>query len=80
MKRRTFLCEIVALLLIAITTGVGQWVIAARMMTLRHIMSVPIDEIAKDDPLHIAFDILHSTSVAMLGLGIIAAIVALLLI
>lgn len=79
-KRRTLYCEIVALLLVAVTTGVGQWVIAARMLALRHGMSVPIDEVAKDNPLHVAFDTLHSASVTTLGIGIIAAIAALLLI
>ena len=79
-KRRTFLYEIVALLLVAITTGVGQWIIAARMLALRHSMSVPIDEVAKDNPLRVAFDTLHGASVTTLGIGIIAAIAALLLI
>jgi hypothetical protein len=79
-KRKVFLSEIISLGLVAITTGVGQWIIAARMLALRHSMSVPIDEVAKDNPLHVAFDSLHSASVATLGIGIIAAAVALLLI
>jgi hypothetical protein len=79
-KRRTFLAETISLAVVAITTGVGEWIIAARMIALRTAMGQPIDEVAVDNPLRVSFDNLHGYSVAALGVAIIAAAVALLLI
>jgi Domain of unknown function (DUF4149) len=78
--RRAFYAEIISLALLAITTGVGQWVIAAKMLALRAGMGRPIDEVAQNDPLRVAFNSLHGYSVAALGIGIIVAAIALLLI
>ncbi|HEY0386016.1 MAG TPA: DUF4149 domain-containing protein [Pyrinomonadaceae bacterium] len=79
-RRRAFMLEILALAILAVTTALGQWYVAARMLALRGAMGRPIDEVGADDPLRIAFNSLHSLSVMALGLGIIAAAVALLLI
>jgi hypothetical protein len=79
-KRRAFLAEIISLVLVAIATGVGQWIIAARMLDLRAAMGRPIDDVAADDPLRVSFNSLHGYSVTALGMGIIAAAVVLLLI
>ncbi|HEX8846315.1 MAG TPA: DUF4149 domain-containing protein [Pyrinomonadaceae bacterium] len=78
--RRAFFAETISLALLAIATGVGQWVIAARMLALRAEMRVPIDDVAADNPLKVSFNSLHGYSVAALSVGIIAAAVALLLI
>ena len=79
-SRRAFLAETISLAVVAIATGVGQWVIAARMLQLRAAMGRPIDDVAVDDPLRLTFGTLHGYSVAALGVAIIAAAVALLLI
>jgi hypothetical protein len=79
-KRRAFLTETVSLVVLAIATGVGQWMIAARMLSLRAAMGRPIDDVAADNPLRISFNSLHEFSVAALGVAIIAAAVALLVI
>ena len=79
-SRRAFYAEIISLLLLAIMTGTGQWIIAAKMLQLRAALGRPIDDVAQNDPLRIAFNSLHGYSVAALGIGIIAAAVALLLI
>jgi hypothetical protein len=79
-RRRAFVTEIIALTIVAIATGVGQWGIAARMLTLRAAMGRPIDEVPAGDALRAAFDGLHGLSVMALGTGIVAALVALLLI
>jgi hypothetical protein len=79
-KRRAFMVETISLIVVAIATGVGQWVIAARMVGLRAAMGRPIDEVAVDDPLRASFNSLHGYSVAALSVAIIAAAVALLLI
>lgn len=79
-KRRAFYAEIMSLMLLAITTAVGQWVIAAKMLALRASLGQPIDQVAQNDPLRVAFNNLHGYSVTALAVGIISAVVALLLI
>jgi hypothetical protein len=77
--RATFLAEAICLALIVLATGVGHWIIAARMRALRVAMVLPIDQIAADDARRIAFNSLHGYSVNALGLAMIAALVALVL-
>lgn len=77
--RAAFLAEGICLALIALATGIGHWVIAARMRALRAAMVLPIDQIATDDARRIAFNSLHGYSVNALGLAMIAALVALVL-
>ena len=77
--RTSFIAEAICLLLIAVATGVGHWVIAARMRALRVAMVLPIDQIAADDSRRVAFNSLHGYSVNALGLAMIAALVALVL-
>jgi hypothetical protein len=79
-RRRAFFAEIISLVLVAITTGVGQGIIAARMLGLRAAMGRPIDDVTADDPLRVSFNSLHGYSVMALGVAIIAAAVVLLLI
>ncbi|HVG39512.1 MAG TPA: DUF4149 domain-containing protein [Pyrinomonadaceae bacterium] len=80
LSRRAFRAELLALALVAITTLIGRWVIAARLEAMRIMMGRPIDELAATDPLRVAFGKLHGYSVLVLLVGIIAAAVALLLI
>lgn len=66
----------ISLAIMAIMTGIGQWVIAARMSALRAAMQLPIDQIARDDSRRVAFDNLHGYSVAAMAVAMIAALVA----
>lgn len=77
--RVSFVAEGICLVLIALATGVGHWIIAARMRALRAAMVLPIDQIAADDSRRIAFNSLHGYSVNALGLAMIAALIALVL-
>ena len=77
---RAFPVEIISLAVMAVATGVGQWVIAARMLALRQQMGRPIDETAASDPLRVAFNSLHVYSVAALTIAMLAAFVAVVLI
>jgi hypothetical protein len=79
-KRRSLVLESISLIIVAVATGVGQWVIAARMLSLRAAMGRPIDDVAIDNPLRASFNTLHGYSVTALGVAIIGAAVALLLI
>lgn len=79
-KQISFVLEIISLFLLTITSAVGQWVIAAQMRALRSQMGRPIDELAQTDPLRVAFNSLHEYSVIVLTVGMIAAVVAFLLI
>jgi uncharacterized protein DUF4149 len=74
--RRSLIFQIILLLIIAVTTGAGEWVIAARMRALRAAMGLAIDQVPVDDPNRIAFAALHGYSVAALGTAIIAALIA----
>jgi hypothetical protein len=75
----SFILECVSLGLIALTTAVGHWFIAARMRALRAAMELPIDQIAANDPRRIEFNVLHGYSVNALGVAMIAALVAMFL-
>ena len=68
--------EMISLAIMAIMTGVGQWVIAARMVALRAAMQGQIDQIALNDPRRIAFDGLHGYSVTVMGVAMVAGLVA----
>jgi len=68
--------EMISLAIMAIMTGVGQWVIAARMVALRAAMQGQIDLVAINDPRRIAFDSLHGYSVAAMGIAIIGGLIA----
>jgi len=76
--RRSFTFQIIFLLMVAITTGVGEWVIAARMRGLRAAMGLAIDHVPVDDPNRLVFAALHGYSVAALGTAIMAAALAIL--
>jgi len=78
-SRGRLTAQIVLLATMAITTALGEWVIAARMRALRAAMVVPIDQVAASDPKRVAFATLHGYSVAALGVAIIAALLTCLL-
>jgi Domain of unknown function (DUF4149) len=77
--RPSFIVECICLAVIAFATGVGHWLIAARMRALRAAMVLPIDQIAADDSRRVAFNNLHGYSVNALGLAMIAALVVMFL-
>ncbi len=68
--------QIILLAVMAITTAIGEWVIAARLRALRAAMIVPIDQVPSSDLRRVAFATLHGYSVAALGVAIIAALLA----
>jgi hypothetical protein len=71
--------EMIALLTITLMTGIGHWIIAARLAALRLAMRTPIDELATTDSLRVSFNNLHQYSVIVLSVAMIAAIAALLI-
>ena len=78
--KRSFSLELASLIVMAFSTGVGQWVIAAKMRALRVAMVLPIDQVSIDDPRRVAFNRLHGYSVTALSIAMIAALVAFLVI
>jgi hypothetical protein len=78
--KRARMSEVAALALVAVATGVGHWVVAARMAALRSALGRPIDEVAASDPLRLAFNSLHGYSVAAMTTAMLAAVVAFILI
>ena len=78
-SRSRRLAEMISLAIMAIMTGAGQWVIAARMVALRAAMQGNIDQVALNDPRRVAFDSLHGYSVTVMGVALLAALLAFLL-
>ena len=79
LSRMIWIIEFVCLAVIALTTAVGHWWIAARMRALRVAMELPIDQISAADPRRIEFNALHGYSVKALGIAMIAGLVTLVL-
>jgi len=69
--------QILTVAVLITTTGLGQWVIAARMRALRGAMGT-IDLVPLSDPRHLAFTQLHVYSVTVMGVAMIAAIIGIL--
>ncbi len=72
--------EMISLAIMTIMTGVGHWVITARMVALRAAMQGQIDQIALNDPRRVAFDSLHGYSVTAMGVAMVAGLVAFMII
>lgn len=72
-SRTSLIFQMALLVIVAIATGLGEWVIAARMRGLRAAMHGQIDQIPLTDPNRMAFAALHGYSVAALSLAMIAA-------
>jgi hypothetical protein len=78
--KRSFFLELASLILMAVSTGAGQWLIAAKMRALRVAMALPIDQVSIDDPRRVAFNRLHGYSVTALSIAMVAGLVAFLVI
>jgi hypothetical protein len=74
--KRSYFLELASLVMMAASTGAGQWIIAAKMRALRAAMILPIDQLPLDDPRRVAFTRLHGYSVTMLSIAMIAALIA----
>ena len=72
--------HLISFAVLATTTAVGHWVIAARIAALRTAMALPIDQIPPSDARRIAFDSMHRYSVMLFALAILAAAVGFVLI
>jgi len=74
-SRLAQVAEMISVAIMAIMTGVNHLIIAARMAALRASMG-SIDKIAPADGRRVEFDYLHRYSVAAMGLGVVAGLVA----
>jgi hypothetical protein len=75
-ERWAFFVQTAALVIVTVLCAVGHWIIAARMRAIRAALSLPIDQIAIDDPSRVAFAALHRYSVLTLAVAMIAAMIA----
>jgi hypothetical protein len=73
-SRGRLAAQLFLLATMAMTTALGEWVIAARMRNLRAAMIIPIDQVSASDPMRVTFAALHGYSVAALGIAMIAAL------
>jgi len=78
--RVALIVETICAGVLIIATGVGHWVIAARMRALRAAMMLPIDQVPVSDARRMAFNSLHVYSVNALSLAMIAALVVIVVI
>ena len=77
--RASFIAHTALIVVVAISTALGEWVIAAKMRGLRAAMQGHIDLVPLSDPNRIAFASLHVYSVSALSVAMMAALVALVL-
>lgn len=72
--------ERILLLVTTAACAFGQFFIGWKLQNLRAQIGRPLEEIAADDPLRIAFNELHGQSVTVLSIAMIAAIITFFLI
>ena len=70
--------EVISIVIMAIMTGVGHWVISARMLALRASMGA-IDQVTPTDARRVEFDSLHRYSVMVMAAALVAGLVAFLI-
>ena len=70
------MAEVISLAIMAIMTGVSNWIISARMLELRRSMGIPIDQVSPADPRRMSFDSLHRYLVTVMGVAIVAGLLA----
>ena len=71
--------EMISLAIMAMMTGISNWIISSRMLELRRSMGAPIDQVSPADPRRLSFDSLHRYSVTVMGVAIVAALIAFLI-
>ncbi|MBA3255320.1 MAG: DUF4149 domain-containing protein [Pyrinomonadaceae bacterium] len=79
-RKRSFFLELISLIVVAVSTGTGQWVIAAKMRAPRVAMGLPVEQVPIDDFRRVAFNRLHGYSVTSLSIAMIAALIGFLII
>jgi len=67
--------EVISIAIMAIMTGVSNWMISARMLALRASMGT-IDQVSPTDARRIEFDSLHRYSVRVMAVALVAGLVA----
>ena len=75
-SRAKLLFEQFVLLFLTAACAAGQFIIGAKLHALRVQIGRPIDELAANDPLRMAFNDLHVYSVIILLAAMIAAVIA----
>src|SRR5213080_3335631 len=71
--------EMISLAILTIMTAVSHWLISARMLAIRASLSAPIDQIAGNDPRRIEFNSLHRYSTTVMGVAVLAGLIAFLI-
>lgn len=65
---------------IALACAAAQWWVGPRIEQVRQAIAGPVDALPAEDPRRIAFGRLHGESIAWLGLAMVAAAIALVLV
>jgi hypothetical protein len=62
--------------IVVLACAVAQWFVGPRIEQVRQAIAGSVDALAPDDPRRVAFGRLHGESVAWLGLAMVAAVIA----
>jgi hypothetical protein len=74
-SRLAQVAEVISIAIMAIMTGVSNWIISARMLALRASMGT-IDQVSPADARRIEFDSLHRYSVRVMAVALVAGLIA----
>ena len=74
-SRLAQVAEVISIAIMAIMTGVSNWIISARMLALRASMGT-IDQVLPTDARRIEFDSLHRYSVRVMAVALVAGLIA----
>jgi hypothetical protein len=70
----------VAAIVMILACAIAQWFVGPRIARVRDAIGGPVDDLPVSDPRRLAFGRLHGLSVGWLGVAILAALVALVLV
>ena len=73
-SRLAQVAEMISIVIMAIMTGVSNWIISARMLALRASMGT-IDQVLPTDARRIEFDSLHRYSVRVMAVALVAGLI-----
>src|ERR1043166_6071870 len=74
-SRLTQVTKVISIVIMAIMTGVSNWIISARMLALRASMGT-IEQVSPTDARRIEFDSLHRYSVRVMAVALAAGLIA----
>lgn len=76
-RRGIAVAEIILLLLLTVSMAISRLLVSARLHSIRLQFGEQLGALAREDPVRSTFDLLHQTSVALLVISLLSAILLL---